>query len=155
MPELTAETLVDGWLRTRDVGHVDEEGYIHLTGRASDMIITGSGSIHIFPRPIEDVLATHPEVREAAVIGVPDPDRGEVAHAYVVLTEGATVTAKELGDLVASKLSRTWTPRAFEFIDALPRTGSGKTNLNQLRARYTAEHADSSRAADERPTVMI
>jgi acyl-CoA synthetase (AMP-forming)/AMP-acid ligase II len=155
MPELTTETLVDGWLRTRDVGHVDEEGYIYLTGRASDMIITGSGSIHIFPRPIEDVLATHPDVREAAVIGVPDSDRGEAAHAYVVLAEGATVTEKELGDLVASKLSRTWTPRTFEFIDALPRTGSGKTNLKQLRARYTAEHADGSREADERPTIRI
>ena len=155
MPELTAETLVDGWLRTRDVGHLDEDGYIYLTGRASDMIITGSGSIHIFPRPIEDVLATHPDVREAAVIGVPDPGRGEAAHAYVVLAEGATVTEKELGDLVAGKLSRTWTPRTFEFIDALPRTGSGKTNLNQLRARYTAEHTDSTREADERPTVRI
>lgn len=155
MPELTAETVVDGWLRTRDVGHVDEEGYIYLTGRASDMIITGAGSIHIFPRPIEDVLATHPGVREAVVIGVPDAERGEAAHAYVVLAEGATVTAKELGDLVARKLSRTWTPRTFEFIDALPRTGSGKANLHQLRARYAAEHAENSRAADERPTVRI
>jgi fatty-acyl-CoA synthase len=155
MPELTAETLVDGWLRTRDVGHVDDEGFIYLTGRASDMIITGSGSIHIFPRPIEDVLATHPEVREAAVIGVPDADRGETAHAYVVLSEGATVTEKELGDLVAGKLSRTWTPRTFEFVNALPRTGSGKTNLTQLRAWYAADHVDDSRAADERPTVKI
>jgi fatty-acyl-CoA synthase len=155
MPELTAETLVDGWLRTRDVGHVDEDGFIHLTGRASDMIITGSGSIHIFPRPIEDILATHPEVREAAVIGVPDSDRGEAAHAYVVLTEGATVTEKELGDLVAGKLSRTWTPRTFEFIDALPRTGSGKTNLKELRVRYATGHAEGAREADERPTVRI
>jgi fatty-acyl-CoA synthase len=155
MPELTAETVVDGWLRTRDVGHVDEDGYIYLTGRASDMIITGSGSIHIFPRPIEDILATHPDVREAAVIGVPDADRGETAHAYVVLAEGATVTGKELGDLVAGKLSRTWTPRTFEFIDALPRTGSGKTNLKELRARYAAEHADETRESDERPTVRI
>ena len=155
MPELTDETLVDGWLRTRDIGYVDDEGYIHLTGRASDMIITGTGSIHIFPRPIEDVLATHPDVREAAVIGVPDPGRGETAHAYVVLADGATVTGKELGDLVAGKLSRTWTPRTFEFIDALPRTGSGKTNLKQLRAKYAAEHVNNSREADERPTVMI
>ena len=119
------------------------------------MIITGTGSIHIFPRPIEDVLATHPDVREAAVIGVPDPGRGETAHAYVVLADGATVTGKELGDLVAGKLSRTWTPRTFEFIDALPRTGSGKTNLKQLRAKYAAEHVNNSREADERPTVMI
>jgi acyl-CoA synthetase (AMP-forming)/AMP-acid ligase II len=155
MPELTAETLVDGWLRTRDIGHLDDEGYIYLTGRASDMIITGTGSIHIFPRPIEDVLATHPDVREAAVIGVPDRDRGETAHAYVVLAEGATVAEKELGDLVARKLSRTWTPRTFEFIDALPRTGSGKTNLKELRARYAAEHVETERGADERPTVRI
>lgn len=139
-PEQTAETLVGGWLRTGDRGHVDEEGYIYLTGRASDMIITTYGSHHIFPRPIEDALTTHPQVRAAAVIGVPHPKLGEAAHAYVVLADDATVTEQELIDLVTEKLSWMWAPRSFDFVDDLPRTGSGKTNTRQLREKYAAEH---------------
>jgi acyl-CoA synthetase (AMP-forming)/AMP-acid ligase II len=147
-PEQTAETLVDGWVRTGDLGHVDEGGYIHLTGRASDMIITTYGSHHIFPRAIEDVLTTHPQVRAAAVIGVPHQELGEAAHAYLVLTEDATVIEEELTELVREKLSWVWTPRSFEFVDDLPRTGSGKTNTRQLREKYAAEHVLVESTAD-------
>ncbi|OLF19336.1 AMP-binding protein [Actinophytocola xanthii] len=147
-PEQTAETLVDGWVRTGDLGHVDDDGYIYLTGRASDMIITTYGSHHIFPRAIEDALSTHPQVRAAAVIGVPHPKLGEAAHAYVVLTEGATVSEQELAELVTEKLTWVWTPRSFDFVDDLPRTGSGKTNTRRLRERYAAEHALVESAAD-------
>ena len=139
-PEQTAATLVDGWVRTGDLGHVDDEGYIHLTGRVSDMIITTYGSYHIFPRAIEDALSTHPQVRAAAVIGAPHPTLGEAAHAYVVLTDGATVTDQELAALVDEKLGWAWKPRSFDFVDDLPRTGSGKTNTRQLRQKYAAEH---------------
>ncbi len=139
-PEQTAETLVDGWVRTGDLGYVDDEGYIHLTGRASDVIITTYGSYHIFPRAIEDALTTHPLVRAAAVIGVPHAELGEAAHAYVVLADGATVTERELADLATEKLNWAWAPRSFDFVDDLPRTGSGKTNTRQLRERYAAEH---------------
>jgi len=138
-PEQTAETLVDGWVRTGDLGYVDDEGYIYLTGRASDVIITTYGSYHIFPRAIEDALTTHPQVRAAAVIGVPHPVHGEAAHAYVVLTDGATVPEQELADLVTGKLTWAWAPRSFDFVDDLPRTGSGKTNTRQLREKYAAE----------------
>jgi acyl-CoA synthetase (AMP-forming)/AMP-acid ligase II len=147
-PEQTEETLVDGWVRTGDLGHVDDHGYIHLTGRASDMIITTYGSHHIFPRAIEDVLTTHPQVRAAAVIGVPHQELGEAAHAYLVLTEDATVTEDELSALVKEKLSWVWTPRSFEFVDDLPRTGSGKTNTRQLREKYAAEHVLVESTAD-------
>jgi acyl-CoA synthetase (AMP-forming)/AMP-acid ligase II len=147
-PEQTAETLVDGWVRTGDLGHVDDEGYIHLTGRASDMIITTYGSHHIFPRAIEDVLTTHPQVRAAAVIGVPHPELGEAAHAYVMLTDDATVSEEELADLVKDKLSWVWAPRSFDFVDDLPRTGSGKTNTRQLRQKYAEEHVLVESAAD-------
>ncbi|MGH3759344.1 class I adenylate-forming enzyme family protein [Actinophytocola sp.] len=139
-PEQTAETLVDGWVRTGDLGYVDDEGYIYLTGRVSDVIITTSGSYHIFPRAIEDALTTHPQVRAAAVIGVPHPRLGEAAHAYVVLADGATVTEQELIDLVTEKLTWAWAPRSFDFVDDLPRTGSGKTNTRRLREEYAALH---------------
>ncbi len=147
-PEQTAETLVDGWVRTGDLGHVDDDGYIYLTGRASDMIITTYGSHHIFPRAIEDALTTHPQVRAAAVIGVPHDELGEAAHAYVVLTEGATVTEQELVDVVKEKLTWVWAPRSFDFVDDLPRTGSGKTNTRQLREKYAAEHVLVESATD-------
>jgi fatty-acyl-CoA synthase len=139
-PEQTEQTLVDGWVRTGDLGHVDDEGYIHLTGRASDVIITTYGSHHIFPRAIEDALTTHPQVRAAAVIGVPHQELGEAAHAYVMLADDATVTEQELVDLVTEKLSWVWAPRSFDVVDDLPRTGSGKTNTRQLREKYAAEH---------------
>jgi fatty-acyl-CoA synthase len=147
-PEQTAKTLVDGWVRTGDLGHVDDGGYIHLTGRASDMIITTSGSHHIFPRAIEDVLTTHPRVRAAAVIGVPHQELGEAAHAYVVPAGAATVTEEELVALVEEKLSWVWAPRSFDFVDDLPRTGSGKTNTRQLREKYAAEHVLVESTAD-------
>jgi acyl-CoA synthetase (AMP-forming)/AMP-acid ligase II len=147
-PEQTAETLVDGWVRTGDLGHVDDEGYIYLTGRASDMIITTRGSHHIFPRAIEDALTTHPQVRAAAVIGVPHPELGEAAHAYVVLAEDATVTEQELVELVIGRLTWVWAPRSFDFVDDLPRTGSGKTNTRRLREKYAAEHALVESATD-------
>jgi acyl-CoA synthetase (AMP-forming)/AMP-acid ligase II len=147
-PEQTAETLVDGWVRTGDLGYVDDEGYIHLTGRASDMIITTPGSHHIFPRAIEDVLTTHPQVRAAAVIGVPHQKLGEAAHAYVVLTDGATVTEQELMDLVKERLTWIWMPRSVDFVADLPRTGSGKTNTRALREKYAAEHVLVESAAD-------
>ncbi len=147
-PEQTAEALVDGWVRTGDLGHVDDEGYIYLTGRASDVIITTYGSYHIFPRAIEDALTTHPRVRAAAVIGVPHPVLGEAAHAYVVVDEGATVTEEELRELVTDKLTWAWTPRSFDFVDDLPRTGSGKTNTRQLREEYAAGHVLAESTTD-------
>jgi acyl-CoA synthetase (AMP-forming)/AMP-acid ligase II len=139
-PELTAETLVDGWLRTRDLGYVDADGYLHLVGRVQDTIITGPGSRCIYPRPIEDVLVTHPKVRAAAVIGVPDTELGEAVHAFVVPDPDATVTAGELTELVRQELTPVWVPHRIQFVDSLPLTGIGKVNTKALRARYAAEH---------------
>jgi acyl-CoA synthetase (AMP-forming)/AMP-acid ligase II len=137
-PELTADTLVDGWVRTRDVGYRDGDGHLYLAGRASDMIIVGQYCEKIFPRPIEDTLTTHPQVRAAAVIGVPDPEFGEAAHAFVVTVDGATVTAAELAALVGDALAEEWVPATFEFVPSLPLTAIGKVNTSALRARYAA-----------------
>ncbi|MBB5872579.1 acyl-CoA synthetase (AMP-forming)/AMP-acid ligase II [Allocatelliglobosispora scoriae] len=138
MPELTAETIVDGWLRTGDAGKVDEYGYLYVVDRYKDMIVTGLSSTNVFCRPVEDVMAAHPEVRAAAVIGVPHPDMGESIYAYVVTTPGATVTGAELRAMVAAEFNDVWAPREVEFIDEFPYTDSGKVDKRALRDRYLA-----------------
>ncbi len=139
-PELTADTLVDGWVRTRDVGHLDDDGYLYLVDRLQDRILTRRRSWPIYSRPIEDVLAGHPAVRAAAVIGVPDEVAGELPYAYVVPVPGAAVTGAELVDLVTTTLSDTWAPGGVQFVDALPLNRSNKVDKGALRARYAAEH---------------
>lgn len=139
MPELTAETLVDGWLRTGDAGRLDEDGYLYIVDRFKDMIVTGLGGTNVFCRPVEDALAGHPQVRQAAVIGVPDDTMGELVHAYVVRAPDATVTAEELRRLVAAELNAAWAPATIEFIDGLPLTESGKVDKKALRERHLSD----------------
>ncbi|MEH0938597.1 class I adenylate-forming enzyme family protein [Micromonospora psammae] len=152
-PELTAETLVDGWVRTRDVGHLDDDGYLYLVDRLQDRILTRQRSWPIYSRPIEDVLAGHPQVRAAAVVGVPDPVAGELPYAFVVPAPDATVTGAELIALVTAELSETWAPGAVEFLDRLPLNRSAKVDKNALRARYAAAPppAEEVTAAGGRP----
>ncbi|MEH0843945.1 AMP-binding protein [Micromonospora sp. CPCC 205711] len=150
-PELTAETLVDGWVRTRDVGHLDSDGYLYLVDRLQDRILTRQRSWPIYSRPIEDVLAGHPGVRAAAVIGVPDPVAGELPYAFVVPAPGGSVTGDELIALVTAELSDTWAPGGVEFVDRLPLNRSAKVDKNALRARYAAAHPPTEEVA---PTVI-
>ncbi|SCL25751.1 Acyl-CoA synthetase (AMP-forming)/AMP-acid ligase II [Micromonospora pallida] len=137
-PELTAETLVDGWLRTGDTGRLDEEGYLYLVGRERELIVTGAGAVNVYPGPIEDVLTAHPDVHDAAVFAVPDEAFGEAVYACVVPVPGATVTPEELRDLVTERLDTNWTPRDVEFVDALPMIGYGKVDKRALRDGYLA-----------------
>jgi acyl-CoA synthetase (AMP-forming)/AMP-acid ligase II len=146
MPDLEAENLVDGWLRTGDVGRFDDDGYLYILDRVSDMIVTEVSSFNIFCRPLEDALAEHPEVLQAAVIGVPDEFLGEAVHAYVIRTPGATVTPEELRQHVVDRLNASWSPREVEFLDAFPLNESRKVDKKALRAYYVTRTADLAAA---------
>jgi acyl-CoA synthetase (AMP-forming)/AMP-acid ligase II len=140
-PEDTARTVVDGWLHTGDVGHLDPEGYLTLVGRSKDMIIRGGENI--YPKEIEDVLAGDPSVLEAAVIGVPDTIWGEVVVAYVQPTPGSTVDPAALQGLCARKLSRYKRPTSIVVVDAIAKNAVGKIDKVALRAAHTTAPATS------------
>jgi long-chain acyl-CoA synthetase len=136
-PEETALVLHDGWLRTGDLGWMDDEGYTHITDRLKDMIIMAGEKV--YPREIEELLYTHPSVREVAVIGVPHPLRGEVPQAYVALKENAVITEKELKQFCAKHLSKFKMPQKIEIVASLPRSTVGKI-LRRLLRENLLEH---------------
>jgi long-chain acyl-CoA synthetase len=121
-----------GWSWLGDVGRVDDDGYLYLTDRASNMII--SGGVNIYPREIEDVLVMHPAVADVAVIGTPDPDMGEQVTAFVQLAPGATAGDDELIAWCRDRLSHFKCPRSVRFVDELPRLPTGKLLKRLLRA---------------------
>lgn len=123
-PEETAAVLRNGWLYTGDVATMDEEGYFRIVDRRKDLIIVGG--INVYPREVEEVLMAHPAVAEAAVVGQPDPRRGEVPVAYVVLKPGASTTEAEILAYCRENLARYKVPVAIEFRADLPRTFIGK-----------------------------
>ncbi|WP_280296828.1 class I adenylate-forming enzyme family protein [Nocardia abscessus] len=131
-PEATAQTVVDGWLHTGDVGYFDPDGYLVLVDRIKDMIIRGGENI--YPKEIENVLHTHPAVLEAAVVGAPDPVLGEVPVAHVVTMPDARVGADELAQHCRKSLARTKVPVSIEIVEALPRNPVGKIDKRKLRA---------------------
>jgi fatty-acyl-CoA synthase len=133
-PEQTAEALRNGWLHTGDMAWQDEQGYFYIVDRKKDMII--SGGFNVYPKEIENVLATHPAVASVAVIGVPDPKWGEAVKAVVVARPGSATTEAELIALVREKKGPVATPKSVEFVDALPVTALGKPDKKALRARY-------------------
>jgi len=131
----TAETITpDGWLRTGDMGWMDEEGYIYLAGRADDMIIRGGENIS--PEEVEDVIESHPKVEEAAVIGVPDPEWGQEPRAIVVVKRGETVTSEEIIEYCRLRLAGFKRPRSVIFVPSLPRNPMGKVLRKKLREEY-------------------
>ena len=135
-PRETAATLTsDGWLRTGDGGYVDDEGYLFLTDRIKDMIV--SGGENVYPVEVEEVLARHPGVGEVAVIGMPHERWGERVTALIVRRAGAACTVDELVAFARERLAGYKLPRAIEFVDELPRTPTGKVLKRQLRERYT------------------
>jgi acyl-CoA synthetase (AMP-forming)/AMP-acid ligase II len=137
-PEATRAALRRGWLHTGDVGHLDAEGYLHLTDRLADVIV--SGGENVYSAVVEQVLCAHPAVAEAAVVGVPDVRWGETVHAAVVLRPGAAATADDLTAYCRDRLGGVARPRSVEFLSALPRTSVGKVHKRALRAPFWAGH---------------
>ena len=133
-PQETAETIVNGWVHTGDMGRYDERGYIYIVDRKKDMII--SGGENIYPREVEEILYQHPFIQEAAVIGIPDTYWVERVHAVVVLREGAGVTPEEIMEFCKKRIARYKAPKSVELVTALPKTPSGKILKRELREKY-------------------
>jgi long-chain acyl-CoA synthetase len=150
-PVATAAALTDGWLRTGDAGFVDDDGFLYLTDRVKDMII--SGGENIYPAEIENVLFSHPDIREAAVVGIPDDRWGEVVLAIVVTVENARLTADEVIDYCRQHLGRYKCPsQVVVRSEPLPLNPTGKVLRRKLRAMYLDASGSPVVAAPSEPT---
>jgi acyl-CoA synthetase (AMP-forming)/AMP-acid ligase II len=134
LPEENAKAFKDGWLHTGDMATIDEEQYVRIVDRKKDMIVTGGENV--FCIEVENVLYKHPAILEAAVIGVPDEKWGEAVKAVVALKKGHTVTEKELIDFCRGLIAHYKSPKSVDFLEALPKTGSGKIDKNPLKEGY-------------------
>ncbi len=137
LPEETAATIIDGWLHTGDLGYRDEDGYFFITDRKKDLIIRGG--YNISPREVEEVLYSHHDIEEAAVIGVPDKRGEEIVKAFVVLKEGEQADEKSILEFCNQHLTGFKVPRSVEFRDSLPKNATGKVLHKELRGESSDE----------------
>jgi len=148
MPTETANALrvgpdgQPGWFYSGDIGYMDEDGYFHIVDRKKDMIIVSG--YNVYPAEVEAVLFEHPKVREAAVVGVPDPRRGETVKAFIVLKEGETATEEEIIGFCRERMAAYRAPRIVEFRTDLPKSIIGKV----LRRTLREEEAQRAQAAE-------
>ena len=129
-PEETADAIRDGWLFTGDIGYLDDDGYLFIVDRKKD-VIKPSG-FQVWPREVEEVMATHPAVAEVGVAGVPDAYQGEAAKAWIVLKEGHEATEGELREFCRTRLAAYKVPKSIEFRDTLPKSMVGKVLRREL-----------------------
>jgi bile acid-coenzyme A ligase len=141
--------LVDGWMSVGDLGHLDDEGFLYIADRRTDMIV--SGGINVYPAEIEAALESHPQVLSSVVVGLPDDDLGQKVHAIVQIdnSSGTRVTQEELRDFLGNLLVRFKIPRSFEFVDEGLRDSAGKVRRSALRderivRRQTSTSSDST-----------
>jgi acyl-CoA synthetase (AMP-forming)/AMP-acid ligase II len=133
-PDLTAQTIRDGWMWTGDVAYWDTEGYVYIVDRAKDMII--SGGENIYSTQVENAIHRHPAVLESAVIGIPDPEWGESVKAVVVLKPGMSATEQEIIDEAKRHLASYQKPKSVSFVESLPKAPTGKILKRELRKLY-------------------
>jgi acyl-CoA synthetase (AMP-forming)/AMP-acid ligase II len=136
-PEVTAETLRDGWIHTGDLATWDEDGFVYIKDRKKDLIITGGENV--YPAQVENALYGHPAVLECAVFGVPDDVWGEAVKAVVSVKPGRTVTEDELIQLARENLASYMKPKSVDFVDEMPKSPTGKLLKRELRAPYWEE----------------
>jgi acyl-CoA synthetase (AMP-forming)/AMP-acid ligase II len=134
-PEATAATLVDGWLHTGDVATRDEDGLLYIVDRKVDMIV--SGGENVYALEVENILSGHPDLAEVAVIGVPDPQWGELVLAVAVARDGRTATSDQVREFCRGRIGGFKIPKRIEYIDSLPRNASGKVLKHVLRKQFT------------------
>lgn len=150
-PEANEKAFRNGWFRTGDLGHMDAEGFLYITGRASDMYI--SGGSNVYPREIEEKLLTHSAISEVAVLGVPDPLWGEVGIAVCVAKPGSAVTEKDLFAFIDGRMSRYKMPKRFIFWDALPKSAYGKITKKMIREELQARGELDDKPANDLPAL--
>jgi len=138
LPEETARSIKDGWLYTGDIAVMDEEGYVTIVDRKKDMILTGGENV--YSTEVENVLYMHPAILECAVIGVPDEKWGEAVKGIVVLKPGQSATEQEIIQFCKERMAHYKAPKSIDFIEALPRTGSGKIHKKGLRDPFWANY---------------
>ena len=139
-PEATAETFVEGWVRTGDLGRVDEDGFLYIVDRAKDIIIRGGENIYSIE--VEDVMYAHPAVTDCALIGIPHKTLGEEPVAVVHLAPGTSATEAELQDWVKARLAGFKVPVAVKFVkETLPRNANGKIMKKDLKGLFVGAEA--------------
>ena len=139
-PKNTADTLRNGWLHTGDLGSLDEDGFLTLTDRARDLII--SGGSNIYPREVEEALLQHPGILEASVVGMPDREWGERVVAFVVARDHKP-TVTELDSVCLEHMARFKRPREYHFVEELPKNNYGKVLKTELRLQLK-DHENQS-----------
>ncbi len=132
-PEATSETIVNGWLRTGDLGYIDEDGFIYIVDRKKDLII--SKGINIYPREIEEILMNNPYIKAAAVIGQKDEKSGEVPIAYVEIEEDAKISENEIKKYLKEHLANFKIPKSVFIVDELPKNATGKVLKRVLKEK--------------------
>jgi long-chain acyl-CoA synthetase len=148
-PEATAESLIDGRLRTGDVGYMDEDGYTFIIDRMKDIIFVGG--FNVYPRNVEEAIYRHPAVEEVTVIGIPDDYQGESVKAFIKIRAGGELTEEALIEFLKDKLGKSELPRFVEFREALPKTMIGKLSKKELVTEEQAKYDEAKKAADPRP----
>jgi len=143
MPEKTAETIIDGWLHTGDIGIVDKRGFVFIKDRIRDVIITGG--FNVYPSDVEAVLGRHPDVKECVVFGISDMKWGEAVVAAVELHHDATVTGQAITAFIKQQMDSVKTPKAVHIVDELPRSPVGKVLRREAKAQFITQHREPTR----------